>query len=306
MQNNNDLQLDERILRKLSCRKNPSLQGIAEEIGISSSKLRKKIAKMRKEKIILSWYLVINPMSLQEHKIFFFLLKTNPNEPKVVTKLLDNYDLNKLSHLEGITGEYSLIGRFHFPNASEFLFSLDHLYKLVGETGFKKYQLLEVIKVYKEQGIPCPETRKQLKAYEVERIEKIQFFGQKTEFPPSTYQIAKNLGVSQPVIYRQLKNWKEEKVILGYSLHSSFWQNNYLRSYIQVKAQLGEYQSLLNFCLQNNRVVNIYRTNQEYSVLLITQHPNLADLNNFLKTIYRQAEVEDTLTRIVLDLLRDS
>lgn len=306
MQNNNDYKLNERILCRLSFRKNPSLRGAAEEIGISSSKLRKKVAKMRKEKIILSWSLVINPMSMQEQKIFFFLLKTNPNEPKVVTKLLENYDLSKLSHLEGITGEYSLIGKFHFPNASEFLFSLDHLYKLVGETGFKKYQLLEVIKVYKEQGIPCPETSKQLKAYEVERLKKIQFFAHKTEFPPSTYQMAKKLGVSQPVIYRQLKNWKEEKVILGYSLHSSFWQNNYLHSYIQIKAPLGEYQSLINFCLQNNRVVNIYRTNQEYSLLLKTRHPNLADLNNFLKTTYQQAEVEDTLTRIVLDLLRDS
>ena len=78
------------------------------------------------------------------------------------------------------------------------------MYKLVGETGFKKYQLLEVIKVYKEQGIPCSETKKQLKAHEVERLEKIQFFGQKTEFPPSTYQIAKKEKVHPSMIARWL------------------------------------------------------------------------------------------------------
>ena len=61
--------------------------------------------KMRKDGIIHSWQLVLNP-SLYQQRIFFLLLKTNPNEPTVVSELLNNYDQNSLSTLEGITGGF--------------------------------------------------------------------------------------------------------------------------------------------------------------------------------------------------------
>jgi DNA-binding Lrp family transcriptional regulator len=299
-----DSSITERILTSLNNRQNPSIRGIAEKIGVSSSWLRKKIMKLRKEGIIQSWKLILNPMAYQGQQIFFFLLKTNPNEPEVVNKLLDSYDLKKLSLLEGISGEYSLIGRFHFPNASDFLASLDHLYHLVGETGFQKYRLIEVIRVYKEHGIPSPSVDVKLKKNERERLEKIQQLGKETELPPSTYQIAQLLDVTQPVIYRQIKKWKNNRIILGYSLTSSYWSQNYIHSYIQIKAPLGKYKTAIDFCIQDESVIDVYRTNQEYSLLVKARHLNLMRLNNFLKTFYRQVEVEDTLTRIVLDDLR--
>ncbi|MFX0013540.1 MAG: hypothetical protein ACFFB2_14115 [Promethearchaeota archaeon] len=293
----------EQIIVSLSRREKISLRGIAEELGMSTSLFRKTICKLRREGLIESWNVVLNP-SFQKQQIFFFLLKTNPNEPLVVTKLLNNYDRTHLSSLEGITGGYSLICRFHFPNASEFLDSLEHLYELVGETTFQKYQPIEVIKAYKEYGFPCQQLKRALRPQEIEKLHQIQKLGEESELPPSTYYIAKQLNVSQSVVYRQLKNWKDEKIILGYSINTPFWQEYYLHSYIQIKAPLGRYRSVTNFCLNNTRVIDIYRTNQEYSLLLKTRHPNLTDLNNFLKTLYQQTEVEDTITRIVLDLLR--
>jgi len=295
----------EQILFGLSKRKNPSLRGVAEEIGVSSSWLRKQTQRMRKEGIIKSWRLILNPRSLQQ-QIFFFLLKTNPNEPEVITKLLKISELktdSELSALEGITGDYSLIGRFHSPNASKFLDSLDHLYELVGKTGFQKFQLIEVIKAYKEHGLPCPEPSRffQSQDGEYKKIKRIQKIGEASELPLSSYQIAKKLGVSQPAIYRQLKKWKDEKVIIGYSLCSPFWQNNFLHTYVHVKAPLGKYRSVIDYCLKNDQVLYVYRTNQEYSLLLKTRHSTLSELNNLLKNLYKHAEVEDTLTRLVLE-----
>jgi DNA-binding Lrp family transcriptional regulator len=296
---------EERIILGLSRRKNPSLRGVAEEIGVSSSWLRKQILRMRKEGIIKSWKLILNPRSLQQ-QIFFFLLKTNPNEPGVITKLLKISELktdSELSTLEGITGDYSLIGRFHSPNASKFLDSLDHLYALVGKTGFQKFQLVEVIKVYKEHGLPCSEPSRYFKSQDEEqkKIQKVQKIGENSELPPSSYLIAEKLGVSQPAVYRQLRKWKDEKVILGYSLCSSFWQNNFLHTYVHVKAPLGKYRAVIDYCLQNDQVIHVYRTNQEYSLLLKTRHSTLSELNNLLKNLYQYAEVEDTLTRLVLE-----
>ncbi|MFX1514915.1 MAG: Lrp/AsnC ligand binding domain-containing protein [Promethearchaeota archaeon] len=295
----------EQVLFGLTKRKNPSLRGVAEEIGVSSSWLRKQTQRMRKEGIIKSWQLVLNPRSLQQ-QIFFFLLKTNPNEPEVITKLLKISELktdSELSALEGITGDYSLIGRFHSPNASKFLDSLDHLYELVGKTGFQKFQLVEVIKAYKEHGLPCPEPSRffQSQDGEYKKIKRIQKIGEDSELPLSSYQIAKKLGVSQPAIYRQLKKWKDEKVIIGYSLCSSYWESNFLHTYVHVKAPLGKYHSVIDYCLKNDQVLHVYRTNQEYSLLLKTRHSTLSELNTLLKNLYKHAEVEDTLTRLVLE-----
>ena len=305
MVSSNSRKSDEQILFGLSKRRYPSLRGVAEEIGVSSQWLRKQIQRMRKEGIIKSWEIILNPRSIQQ-QIFFFLLKTNPNEPDVITKLLKISELktdSELSTLEGITGDYSLIGRFHSPNASKFLDSLDHLYELVGKTGFQKFQLIEVIKAYKEHGLPTSEPTRFFKSHDEEhkKIQRIKQLGEESVLPLSSYQIAGKLGVSQPSIYRQLKKWKDEKVIIGYSICSPFWQNNFLHTYVHVKAPLGKYRSVINYCLRNDQVIHVYRTNQEYSLLLKTRHATLSELNNLLKNLYEHAEIEDTLTRLVLE-----
>ncbi|MFX1286750.1 MAG: hypothetical protein ACFFB5_24140 [Promethearchaeota archaeon] len=305
MKNQKSDEIIEKILYALSNRRLSSLRGLAAEIGISSTWLRKQILIMRKNGLIKSWQLVLNPLSHQQ-RIFFLLLKTNPNEPLVVNELLNNYNQNSLSTLEGITGDFSLICRFHFPNATKFLNSLDHLYELIGETGFQKYQMIEVIKVHKEQGFRVTTPKRKLKSDELKILLEIQKLGDTYDFPPSTYKIAKNLNDNQPAIYRKLIKWKNENFILGYSVYTPYWQRKYIHAYIQVKAPLGKYKITTDFCISDNRVRNIYRTNQEYSLLLRTRHHNLSDLNNFLKILYQKAEVEDTLTMIVLDFLRSN
>ena len=305
MKNQKAIELIELILLTLSKRQRSSLRGIAAEIGISSTWLRKQILRMRKDGLIKSWQLVLNPLSHQQ-RIFFLLLKTNPNEPRVVNELIGNYDQNSMSSLEGITGEFSLICRFHFPDATEFLDSLDHLYELIGETGFQKYQMIEVIKVHKERGLKVPQLTRQLKSDELDLLLAIQKLGRTLDLPPSTYKIAEEIPDSQPAIYRKLKKWKKENIILGYSINTLYWQSKYIHTYIQAKAPLGKYKSIITFCLKDDRVLDVYRTNQEYSLLIKSRHRNLDDLNNFLKDLYNQTEIEDTLTRIVLDLLRSN
>ncbi len=293
----------EKILHALSIRETQSIQKIAVDINLSPRWLRRQILRMKDVGTIKSWQMVINPWIIQE-QIFFLLLKTNPNEPRIIDELKAHYDKNTLSSIEGITGEFSLIGRFHFPNATDFLDSLDHLYELIGGTGFQKYQIIEVIKIHKDMGVPVPEIKQPLKSHELEKILKIQQIGEKFDWPPSTYEIAKQINVSQPTVYRQLKKWKDRKIILGYSIRTTYWSDNFIHSYIQIKAPLGKYKSAVEYCLNDERVIEIYRTNQEYSLLIKTRHPNLNDLSQFLKSLYGNANVADTLTRIVLDHVR--
>jgi DNA-binding Lrp family transcriptional regulator len=143
-----------------------------------------------------------------------------------------------------------------------------------------------------------------LKDSEYQIIQTIQEHGKTLELPPSTYEIAEKLNKHQPSIYRQLKRWKRGNVILGYSLKTTYWEERYIHAYIQVKAPLGKYQIAIDFCHQDTHVIDCFRTNHEYSLLIKTRHSTLTDLNVFLKALYQETKVTDTITHIILDGLR--
>lgn len=293
---------DLEILNLLRNRSSLSLRGITESLEFTPKQVKKRIKIMKETGIIQSWQIALNPHSFQQ-RIFFLLLKTNPNEPRIVSELLTNYDRNTLSTLEGITGEYSLIGRFYYPNTNSFLSSLEYLYGLIGETGFQKYQFIEVIKLHKERGFLVPETFHPLKRSELLRLKTIQNLGKTSLFPPSTRKMANSLNKSQPTISRQMNKWKKEGVILGFTIHTDYWDKNFIHAYVEVKTPLGHYDPVIVHCLTDDRVVDIYRTNQEYSLLLKTRHEKISDLNQFIQSLYQTSKVQDTLTRIVMDTL---
>lgn len=296
--------LSEDILIVLGLRSMNSLRGLAHGLELPTTKLKRIISLLKKRKIIKSWTFILNPAINEKNKLFFFFLKTNPNEPEIVTKLLEKYNDTELSRLVGITGEFSLIGQFHYPNPSSFLESLEELYSIVGETGFQKYQLIEAIETKKYSGFKCEEIKRHLRPSEEEKLQTIRDLNCQSEYPLSSYQIAKQLKLTQPVISRQLKRWKDDHIILGYSCQTDYWRSNYIHSYIQIKAALGKYQEIIKFCLLDNRVLDVLRTNSEYSLLIKTRFPNLKDLNDFLKDLYSKTKLEDTITSIILDFLR--
>jgi DNA-binding Lrp family transcriptional regulator len=296
--------LSEDILNILCFRSTNSFRGLPRDLGVSSSTLKRNIVFLKKKQLIKSWTFVLNPTILAKNKIIFFFLKTNPNEPEIVSKLLNNYTNTKLSSLVGITGNYSLIGQFHYPDPSSFLDSLEELYSLVGESGFQKYLLIEAIETKKYQGFQCEEIKKPLRPDELEKLHKVIDLNNQSEFPLSSYQIAKQLNVSQPVISRMLKRWKNEHIILGYSYQTDYWKNHYIHSYIQIKTALGRYKEIIEYCLLNNRVLDVFRTNSEYSILIRARFTSLRDLNKFLKDLYLNTKLEDTISSVVLDFLR--
>ena len=294
----------EEILVQTSDRSNNSLRGLATKLNISTSQFNGIIKLLREEKIIKNWNIVVNPKIYPKMKILFFLLKTNPTEPEVIEKLLSYFDNDTLKHIEGITGTFSLIGQFHYDDSSQFLSSLEYLYSLAGKTGFQKYQIIEVIDVFKISGFCCPKITKSLRSSENEKFLKISKLVHQADMPLTSYQIAKYLNISQPAIAKLFKKWKDDNFILGYSIETNYWNKNYIHSYIQVKAPLGRYQEVIDFCLERTDVLDIFRTNHEYSLLLKTRFSSLNELNSFLKSLFFNSFVEDTITIIVLDFLR--
>ncbi len=288
----------------ISIRSNNSLRGLATNLNLSTSQFKKVITYLKAEQIIKSWDIVINPNIFPKNKILFFFLKTNPNEPEVVNKLLENYNNQALSQLEGITGNYSLVGQFHYMDTSHFLDSLEFLYSLAGKTGFRKYQLIEAIDVLKISGFYCSKITRLIRSGEHKKLQKIRNLISGAKMPLTSYQIAHELEISQPAIAKLLKKWKDENIILGYSITTDYWKDNFVHAYIQLKAPLGKYQMIIDYCIHRIEVQDVFRTNHEYSLLLRTRFSSLKALNSFLKEIFQHAHVEDTITSIILDFLR--
>ena len=288
----------------ISLRSNNSLRGLATKLNLSTSQFKRIINHLKTEELIKNWNIIINPNILPKMKILFFFLKTNPNEPEVVNKLLNNYDDQALSQLEGITGTFSLVGQFHYIDTTHFLDSLEFLYSLAGKTGFQKYQLIEVIEVLKISGFYSSKISRSLRSGEHYKLEKIRTLNSGAKMPMTSYQIAQELNLSQPAIAKLLKKWKDETVILGYSIKTDYWKDQFINAYIQLKAPLGKYQLVIDYCIHRNEVQDVFRTNHEYSLLLRTRFLSLNDLNSFLQDLFQHSIVEDTITSIVLDFLR--
>ena len=143
-----------------------------------------------------------------------------------------------------------------------------------------------------------------MRSGEHNKLQKIRTLTSGAKLPLTSYQIAQQLEISQPAIAKLLKRWKDENVILGYSVTTDYWKDHLIHAYIQLKAPLGKYQLVIDYCKHRIEVQDIFRTNHEYSLLLRTRFPSLKDLNSFLKDIFQHSVVEDTITSIILDFLR--
>jgi len=77
-------------------------------------------------------------------------IKTNPNEPQLLENLLK---ISQLKILDGILGEYSLFALFIFHSPEEYYQVLSKIDSIMARSYFKKYRIIETIKVFKTNGI---------------------------------------------------------------------------------------------------------------------------------------------------------
>jgi DNA-binding Lrp family transcriptional regulator len=77
-------------------------------------------------------------------------IKTNPKEPNIVEELLT---IPQMVMLDGIVGEYSLFALFIFNSQEEYYQTLKLIDETMAKSYFKKYQIIETIRVFKTNGI---------------------------------------------------------------------------------------------------------------------------------------------------------
>jgi DNA-binding Lrp family transcriptional regulator len=120
-------------------------------LGLSRQTYQNKLDVLRDQKIITNFTININP-NIQPNNLKFVMLeiKTNPKEPELAKELLK---IPQLKMLDGIIGEFSLFALFIFKSPEEYYQILNTIDNIMAKSYFKKYQIIETIKVFKTNGI---------------------------------------------------------------------------------------------------------------------------------------------------------
>ena len=299
------------ILKKVNTKSKPNISKISKELGITRQTFQNKFEMLKDKGIIKNFTININPNIRPNLKYVILEIKTNPKEPHIVEDLLK---IPQMKMLDGIFGEYSLIALFVFSDSEEFNKVLLKVDEIMGTSYFKKYQIIEAIKVFKTNGIDVTATEleidlnidqtdyKVLKIMENEQNLKLI----------STYEISKifkkkyNVELSQSTIYNRIKRLEETSVILNYSINFKPLKVGFKGKFIvRIKPKdSSKYSELALSLVRRDEIVYLFRMGEQYGLLAIVRVKKIEDFGNFIKNLYESEDMEDTYTNFVLDELK--
>jgi len=206
---------------------------LSQVLGYTRQTIKKHFDELKIEKIISNFTININPSILPNNLKYVLLeIKTNPKEPELLEQLLK---ISQLKILDGILGEYSLFALFIFHSSEEYYQVLSEIDNIMAQSYFKKYHIIETIKVFKTNGIELFDNKIDLN-FEIDSIDyvilKILQENQTTK-PISTYEIKDIINdkykdflsemnkqeISQSTIHNRIKKLEKNNVILNYALN---------------------------------------------------------------------------------------
>ncbi|MHA1291798.1 MAG: Lrp/AsnC family transcriptional regulator [Promethearchaeota archaeon] len=307
--------INKEILIKFNSKSKPDLKQISKELNISQQTLKNKLKYMKQKKIINNSTININPFYPLNLKYIFLKIKTNPQEPHLVRELLK---IKQLRMLDGIFGEFSLIGMFVFNNLDEYYQVLGYIDTIMAKSYFKKYQIIEPIKVFKINGINLQNSKigSRVKLDEIDR-DILTILQENNDLKYlSTYKIKIILNekykkdsikreVSQPTIYNRIKKLENEKIILNYTLRFCPRKIGFDGKYIvRIKPKDPSKYDLIAQKLELNKcITDLFRIGEHYGLFAIVRVKKVKDYRDFIKNLYETGEIEDTWTNFVLDEL---
>jgi len=301
---------DSLILEMLQRDSRASLTEISEKVGLSRFAVRDRIEKLFQNHVILGPTMVVNPLLIGLRRTVFFEFKTNPHEPWLA-KLLERNPSCDL--LDGIAGEYSLLGRFRFIDDEHFGRVLKRIDDAMGESCFKKYRVVNAIRIFKEAGVPFKVA--QTKGLELDELDfKIleillsQVEYAKAPLPLSTVKLSRLLkalevDISQPSVFNRLSRLERRGAILRHTVRVDYSKLGLQTKFIvRIKANPNVYDSVAQgFLASMSDISDLYRTGEEYGLLAILRVRDVSEYNSFLLKLYESKDILDTYTTLVLE-----
>jgi len=297
------------ILEILQKNSKVSLTSAGETLGLSRFAVKARIKNLFRDRVILGPTIVINPSLVGLKRTIFFELKTNPHEPWLADLL---EEMESCDILDGITGEYSLLGRFRIISDEHFSQILERIDETMSRSFFKKYRIVNVIHTFKESGVPFEKKAGTLSLdnidLEILKILLDQTRYVKTPLPLSTTQISglmRNLGIkiSQPAVFKRLMRLESGGVILRYTVMVDPMKLGIkTKLIVRIKVYPASYDNVArNFLAPMNEITDLYRTGEDYGLLAIMMVKDVSQYNSLLLKLYASKDIIDTYSVLVLE-----
>jgi len=308
-------EFDLRILAALQNDRRASLTQISDEVGLSRFAVKDRIQKLFENGVILGPMVVVNPLLVGFQRTVFFEFKTNPHEPWLA-KLLEK--TSECDLLDGITGEYSLFARLRLKDDEHFSQILKKIDTAMGGSYFKKYRVVNAIKIFKESDVSFGKMAQRIPELDgtdraILNILLKEANQAKSPFPASTVEISRLLNdagvkISQPAVFNRLSRLQRSRVILRQSIrvdHSKLGKHT--KFLVRVKTNPKVYDVVAEDSLAPMpEISDVYRTGEEYGLLAILRVKGVSEFNSFLVRLYDSSDVIDTYTTLVLEERKNS
>lgn len=287
-------------------------------IGLARQTFQSKLDNLREKKIITTFSIIINPYIRPNNLKYVILeIKTNPKEPKLVEELLK---ISNMMMIDGIFGEFSLIALLNFKSNEEYYNVLNKIDRIMADSYFKKYQIIETIKVFKTNGIQVKNINLKYTIDEIDYLILDILQHQQGVKPISTYEIrdkiitnfsavlkkSDKMDISQSTIHNRIKKLENSEVILNYMINFCPKKVGFKGKYIvRIKPKNPSKYDDLAYKLENKKeITDLFRIGEQYGLFAIVRVKKVSDYGKFIKELYDTEEIEDTFTNFVLDELK--
>jgi len=297
------------ILRLLRENCKVSLSDLSRRVGLSRFAVRDRMERLFTEGAILGSTVVLNPPLVGLKRTVFFEFKTNPHEPWLA-KLLEKTPTCDL--LDGITGEYSLFGRFRMTDDQHFASVLRKIDEAMSRSSFKKYRVVNAIRIFKEAGVPFAEKEEPVRLDEVD-LKILEILLNQADYVKAPRLISTvelcgllrsfGMEISQPAVFKRLTRLERKGVILRYVARvDQSWLGAKTKLMVRVKVNPSAYDVVAqDFLASMPEVTDLYRTGEEYGLLAFVRVRDTVEFNSLLLRLYDSRDVLDTFTTLVLE-----
>ncbi|NVM04970.1 MAG: Lrp/AsnC family transcriptional regulator [Candidatus Helarchaeota archaeon] len=295
-------ELKNKVLKELLRDYRSSVSELADKLKVSKNKILTVVNFLKNNEYINGHTIITDPYLLQQRTLFIEI-KTNPNEPWLINEL----EKFECESLDGIIGEYSLILKIKIRNNAEFNQILKKIDKLMAKGFFKKYQLIDVLQTYKENGVSFQNQAKFANldniGYEIIKILKNQSINPYTTSEISNILNSRNFSISQPGAWKRIDRMVKAGIIKNFvpTLNRDIFQLT--KFYLRIKVDPAQYDEIAkNFLSQQKNIVDLYRTGENYGLLAVVFTKSNRNFNEFIIKLYNSGiNIIDTNTTLAID-----
>ncbi|MCF2137377.1 MAG: Lrp/AsnC family transcriptional regulator [Candidatus Thorarchaeota archaeon] len=297
---------EQRLLLLLLHNSRAGAVALARDLSKSRNWVTRTLRQLTKDNVVRAYTTVLDPLQAYSERSTILLIKTNPRELGVSRALLE---MPGLESLDGVSGEYSLLGLFRFRSADAFETFLNMVDSTIAQSGSKTYELVQVLTTYKTKGFivhthKASEVHLTPKDWALLDIIRRHVPSESNPFPMSQLEIGRRMAppLSQPAVSKAMTRLEESGIILGYSIDLLFIHIGLpIKFFLEIKPAPGSIAETAHVVAEMNEVWDLHRTSESFSLFATVRCSSILHYNQFLRRLYENSNIIDTRSQISLE-----